>query len=173
MHRRRTAWRNIATQNPWLFKMRPVKILVRLREWAHMSKDTFFLMLWLYYCLLCRIRTFVHYLLEIILLWNKEHKHKLLRRYQTQTRTWAKSDEMICEILNIQRNNLASLGCISFTGNMFHQSVLIMWAASSEKMPSSMRKMYGVTSSCTRAKYHPGFCSLSIHFAVPNDSISG
>ena len=38
---------------------------------------------------------------------------------------------------------------------LFLRSAYIIWASSSAKVPSSMRKMYGFTSSCTCAVYHP------------------
>ena len=43
----------------------------------------------------------------------------------------------------------------------------IIWAASSEKVHSSMHKMCGFQSSCTCAKFHPDLCSPLIH---SNDS---
>ena len=49
----------------------------------------------------------------------------------------------------------------------------IKWTASSENVPSSMRKMYGLTSSCARARSHPGLCSSLIHSMVFIDSVSG
>ena len=47
-----------------------------------------------------------------------------------------------------------------------------IWAASCEKVPLSMRKMCGFTSSCTCAKTHPGICS-PLKLIVANDSVSG
>ena len=41
-----------------------------------------------------------------------------------------------------------------------------IWAASSEKGPSNMRKMYRFRSSCAGAKSHPGLCSLVLHSVV-------
>ena len=47
------------------------------------------------------------------------------------------------------------------------------WAASREKLLSSLPKMCGITSSCACAWSHPGLCSPIIHFIVSNDSSSG
>ena len=47
----------------------------------------------------------------------------------------------------------------------------LIWAGSSEKMPSSMLKMCGFTSSCTCAKSHPGICSPFKQSVVFNDSV--
>ena len=49
----------------------------------------------------------------------------------------------------------------------------IQWAASSENVSSSMRKMSGFTSSCACTKYHPGSSSQFIHSVGSNDSVSG
>ena len=49
----------------------------------------------------------------------------------------------------------------------------VMWAAPSEKVPSSMRKMGGFTSCCTCAKSHPGICSPLKHSIVSKDSVCG
>ena len=45
-------------------------------------------------------------------------------------------------------------------------------AASSEKVPSSMRKMRRFRSSCACTKYYPGHCSTSIRYVESNDSVS-
>ena len=49
---------------------------------------------------------------------------------------------------------------------------LIKWASSSKKVPSSMRTMYTVRSSCACAKYYPGLCSPFICSEVSDYSIS-
>ena len=46
-------------------------------------------------------------------------------------------------------------------------------AASSETMPSNMRKMSEFRSSYACAKYHPGFYSPFVHCQVSNNSVSG
>ena len=48
----------------------------------------------------------------------------------------------------------------------------IIWALSSETVPSSMRKMCRFTSSCTCAKSHPGICSHFKHYIVSTDSVA-
>ena len=48
-----------------------------------------------------------------------------------------------------------------------------IWVASSEKVPSNIRRMRKFRSSYSCAMYHPGLCSLLIHSIVSNDSVSG
>ena len=51
----------------------------------------------------------------------------------------------------------------------------IIWATLSEKVPSSMRKMCGLTSSCACPRLHPGICSPLKHSIVhvSSDSVCG
>ena len=49
----------------------------------------------------------------------------------------------------------------------------LIWAVSSEKVPSSMRKVCKSTSSCTCAKSHPGLSTPLKHSIVSKDSVSG
>ena len=46
-------------------------------------------------------------------------------------------------------------------------------AALKEKVPSSMRKMCGLTSSCACARSRTGICSPLMHSIESNDSVSG
>ena len=46
-----------------------------------------------------------------------------------------------------------------------------IWTASSEKMPSNMRKMRRFRSCCACAKYHSGLSSPVKHSVVSNDSV--
>ena len=50
---------------------------------------------------------------------------------------------------------------------------MLTWAASSEKVFSSMRKMRRFRSSCGSAKYYPSLCSPFINTIVSNDSVCG
>ena len=50
--------------------------------------------------------------------------------------------------------------------------VRVIWAASSETVPSSMLKLFRFRSSCACAKYHPGLCFAFIHSVVSNASVS-
>ena len=52
------------------------------------------------------------------------------------------------------------------------KDTLLHWAASSARVPSNMRNMRRVGSSCACATYHPGVYS-PIHFVVTKDSVSG
>ena len=54
-----------------------------------------------------------------------------------------------------------------------HVRSWIIWAESSEKVPSSMRKIMKLTSPCTCAKSHLGICSAFKHSVISNDSVSG
>ena len=49
----------------------------------------------------------------------------------------------------------------------------LKWPASSEKVPSNIRKLCIFRSSCACATYHPGLCSSFMHSVVSNDSFSG
>ena len=49
----------------------------------------------------------------------------------------------------------------------------IVWAVSSEEVPSSMRKMHRSRSPCAYAIYYPDLCFPFIHSIVSNDSVSG
>ena len=51
--------------------------------------------------------------------------------------------------------------------------IQIIWAMSSEKVSSNMRKMYRFRWSRVCAKSHPGLCSPLIHSIASNDSVSG
>ena len=48
-----------------------------------------------------------------------------------------------------------------------------IWADSSEKVPSNMRKMRRFRSSCACAKYHPGLFYPFIQSGVSNGHVSG
>ena len=48
----------------------------------------------------------------------------------------------------------------------------VKWTAQSENMPLSMHKMWGLTSPCICAKYHPGLFSSFQHYVVSSDSVS-
>ena len=48
-----------------------------------------------------------------------------------------------------------------------------MWSAWSEKVPTSTRKMCGITPSRACARFHQDLSSPLIYSVVPNDSVSG
>ena len=64
----------------------------------------------------------------------------------------------------------------AFIENAWRDKVCILlkdiFAASSEKVPSNMRKMRWYRSSCACTRYHSGHCSLLIQSVVSNDSVS-
>ena len=61
----------------------------------------------------------------------------------------------------------------SITRNNYGIFALLTTAASSEKVPSNIRKMRRFRSSCACAEYHPGLCSLYMYSVVSNDSVRG
>ena len=49
----------------------------------------------------------------------------------------------------------------------------LLYRTRRKKMSSSMFNMCGFTSSCARARSHPGLCTALIHYIVPNNSVNG
>ena len=51
--------------------------------------------------------------------------------------------------------------------------VFIVWATSSQNLPSNIHKIGRFLLSCHVQSNHPGLCSPFIHSVVSNDSVSG
>ena len=108
--------------------------------------------------------------------WKVIWSSRKTKRYSSSTlynyRTWLHSYKL--------HNCIKLFSCLKF---YFRSSSLnertcnlwefIIWVASSENVPSRMRKMCGYSSTCACATSHPRLCFPLIHSMVSNDSCSG